>query len=107
MNKQDELKQMSEAAARASALLKTLGHSGRLMILCNLAEGERAVGDLAAQLQMSQSSLSQHLARMRREGLVEARRESQTIYYTLRDGEVRNVIAALYEIYCGGEARNS
>lgn len=95
-----ELEKMEEAAARASALMKTLGHAGRLMILCNLANEERSVGDLAEQLEMSQSSLSQHLARMRREGLVETRRESQTVYYRLSEGEVRDVIKTLYEIFC-------
>ena len=91
---------MEGAAERASALMKTLGHAGRLMILCNLAEGERSVGDLAGELGMSQSSLSQHLARMRGEGLVDTRRESQTVYYRLREGEARSVIELLYNIYC-------
>ena len=80
--------------------MKTLGHSGRLMILCNLADGERSVGDLAERLEMSQSSLSQHLARMRNEGLVTARRESQTVYYSLVKGEAQSIIESLYEIYC-------
>lgn len=80
--------------------MKTLGHTGRLMILCNLAESERAVGELAADLEMSQSTLSQHLARMRNEGLVETRRESQTVYYRLCDGEVRQIIEALYRTFC-------
>ena len=96
----DDLQKMEGAAERASALMKTLGHSGRLMILCNLAGGERSVGDLAEELGMSQSSLSQHLARMRSEGLVDTRRESQTVYYRLRGGEARSVIELLYNIYC-------
>lgn len=95
-----DLEKMEAAAERASALMKTLGLSDRLMILCNLAEGERAVGELAEELNISQSSLSQHLARMRAEGLVESRRESQTIYYRLSDGEVRKVIRSLYRIFC-------
>lgn len=98
--KSADLKKMAAAAERASTLMKTLGHPGRLMILCNLADGERAVGDLALQLDISQSSLSQHLARMRSEGLVETRRESQTIYYRLSDGETRRVIESLYRIFC-------
>lgn len=91
---------MEAAAKRASGLMKTMSHSDRLMILCNLAEGERAVGDLAEKLEISQSSLSQHLARMRAEGLVETRRESQTIFYRLSDGEVRKLIKSLYRIFC-------
>jgi DNA-binding transcriptional ArsR family regulator len=100
MKSVDDLQKMAGAAERASALMKTLGHSGRLMILCNLAGGERSVGDLAEELGMSQSSLSQHLARMRSEGLVDTRRESQTVYYRLRGGEARSVIELLYNIYC-------
>lgn len=95
-----DLEKMQAAADRASGMMKTLGHPGRLMILCNLAEGERAVGELAEELDISQSSLSQHLARMRAEGLVKSRRESQTIYYRLADGEVRSVIKSLYRIFC-------
>ncbi|MCH9695428.1 MAG: metalloregulator ArsR/SmtB family transcription factor [Gammaproteobacteria bacterium] len=91
---------MQAAAGRASAMMKTLGHSGRLMILCNLAEGERAVGELADDLGMSQSALSQHLMRMRSEGLVETRREAQTVFYRLTEGEVRQVIQSLYTIFC-------
>ena len=98
--KDADLEKMEAAAERASTLMKTLGHSGRLMILCNLAEGERSVGDLAQDLDISQSSLSQHLARMRSEGLVETRRESQTVFYRLNDGEVGSVIESLYRIYC-------
>ncbi len=98
--KDADLEKMEAAAERASTLMKTLGHSGRLMILCNLAEGERSVGNLAQDLDISQSSLSQHLARMRSEGLVETRRESQTVFYRLNDGEVGSVIESLYRIYC-------
>lgn len=91
---------MQDAAGRASAMMKTLGHPGRLMILCNLAEGERSVSEFAEDLGISQSALSQHLMRMRSEGLVEARRESQTVFYSLAEGEVRQVIQSLYEIFC-------
>ncbi len=98
--KHDDLVRMEEAAGRASQMMKTLGHPGRLMILCNLAEGERSVGDLAEELEMSQSSLSQHFARMRGEGLVKARRQSQTVYYCLANGEVKQVIESLYQIFC-------
>ena len=98
--KATEIRKMEEAADRASRMMKTLGHPGRLMLLCNLAEGERSVGDLATELGISQSSLSQHLMRMRSEGLVEARRESQTVYYRLADGEAQEVINALYRIFC-------
>ena len=100
MKKKTDPIKMAAAAERASGMMKTLGHAGRLMILCYLAEGERSVGDLAEELDIPQSSLSQHLARMRIEGLVEARRESQTVYYRLADGEVGKVIESLYRIFC-------
>ena len=98
--KASDIEKMQDAAGRASEILKTLGHPGRLMILCNLADGERAVGELAEEVGMAQSSLSQHLARMRREGLVNTRRESQTVYYRLADGDVRKLIKSIYRIFC-------
>ena len=91
---------MQRAADEASALMKTLGHSGRLMILCYLANGEKSVGELAELLEMPQSSLSQHLARMRAENLVETRRESQSVFYRLEGEKVRRVIDTLYDLYC-------
>ena len=91
---------MRQGATRATQVLKTLGHEGRLMILCTLANSERSVGDLADELELSQSAVSQHLMRMRNEGLVEARRESQTVYYSLVDGDARKLIRALYRIFC-------
>ncbi|MBT8100071.1 MAG: metalloregulator ArsR/SmtB family transcription factor, partial [Gammaproteobacteria bacterium] len=72
----------------------------RLMILCHLADGEKSVGELVDLLNMPQSSLSQHLARMRAENLVETRRESQAVYYRLENDSVRKLIVALYDIYC-------
>lgn len=95
-----DLEQMQRSADRASALMKTLGHKGRLMILCQLAEGEKSVGELSRLLEMPQSPLSQHLSRMRSEGLVEARRDAQTVYYSMTSGEARAVIECLYELYC-------
>ncbi|MDH3351931.1 MAG: metalloregulator ArsR/SmtB family transcription factor, partial [Gammaproteobacteria bacterium] len=68
---------MSEHAADAAGLMKALGNENRLMILCLLADGERSVGDLNEVVQLSQSALSQQLARLRQQGLVETRRESQ------------------------------
>ena len=73
-------KLMSTAAGRACELMKTLGHQDRLMVLCHLAGGEKSVGELARLLDIPQSPLSQHLARMRKESLVKTRRESQGMY---------------------------
>jgi len=87
-------------AAEAAALMKALGHEARLVVLCNLAEGERSVGELNELVQLSQSALSQQLARLRREGLVDTRREAQTIYYSLKPGPADRIIHLLHDIYC-------
>ncbi|MDX1444420.1 MAG: metalloregulator ArsR/SmtB family transcription factor, partial [Gammaproteobacteria bacterium] len=70
------------------------------LILCKLAEGEKSVGQLNEQLDLSQSALSQHLSVLRRDGLVSTRREAQTIHYSLRNGPAMNVINTLHGIYC-------
>ncbi len=93
--------EMQEHAADAAGLMKALGNESRLMILCLLAEGERSVGELNEIVPLSQSALSQQLARLRGQGLVETRRESQTIYYSLASGPANRVISLLHDIYCG------
>jgi len=93
--------QMQEHATDAAGLMKALGNESRLMILCVLAEGERSVGDLNTIVPLSQSALSQQLARLRQQGLVETRRESQTIYYSLGKGPADRIINLLHDIYCG------
>jgi ArsR family transcriptional regulator len=98
-----DLKQMAQSADRASSLMKTLGHKDRLMILCHLTDGEKSVGQIADLLEISQSPLSQHLSRMRREGLVDTRREAQTIYYSLKSGEASRIVEVLYELFCAPE----
>ena len=95
-----DLEQMSDAADKASALMRTLGHKGRLLILCQLAGGEKSVGELSELLGIPQSPLSQHLSRMRKEGLVGTRREAQTIFYSLKADDAGRIIKCLYGIYC-------
>jgi DNA-binding transcriptional ArsR family regulator len=97
MNMQ-ELKSNSEEAA---ALLKALSNRYRLMILCELQGGERSVSALETMVPLSQSALSQHLAKLREGGLVTTRRVSQTIFYSLSDVRAARLIALLHEIYCG------
>ena len=89
-----------EHAADAAALMKALGHEARLVVLCNLASGERSVSELNELVPLSQSALSQQLARLRRDGLVETRRDAQTIYYSLRPGPADKIIHLLHELYC-------
>ena len=90
-----------EKAGEVSNLLKAMGNVRRLMVLCKLVEhGEMTVGDLAREVGLSQSALSQHLARMREEGLVAFRRESQTIWYRIADPRTEQLLASLYIIVC-------
>ncbi len=91
---------MQEHAGDAAHLLKALGNEQRLLILCNLLEGPLSVGELNQKLDLSQSALSQHLALLRESGMVDTRREAQTIYYSLPDGPVVRVMALLQDIYC-------
>ena len=92
---------MAAAAGNASELMKTLGHKDRLMVLCHLTTGEKSVTELAGLLDISQSPLSQHLARMRKEQLVRTRREAQTIYYSIASPEAARVVQVLHELFCG------
>lgn len=99
-----DLKAMQYRAEEASRLLKALGNAQRLRVLCLLVAREMSVGQINEQLpDLSQSALSQHLAKLREEGLVRTRRESQTIWYTLEEGPAQQVIATLYGIYCAPE----
>lgn len=93
-------KKMASAARKASELMKTLGHKDRLMVLCHLTSGEKSVGELAGLLEIPQSPLSQHLARMRKESLVTTRREAQTIYYSIASGEAARFVELMHELYC-------
>lgn len=85
-------------------LLKALSNERRLMIICALYQGEKSVGELEHIVGLSQSALSQHLARLRRDGLVNTRRNAQTIFYSLNDKATEAVLRCLYDIYAPGEA---
>jgi ArsR family transcriptional regulator, virulence genes transcriptional regulator len=91
---------MARHADEAAALLKALAHPARLLVLCQLVEGESSVGQLQPLTGLSMSALSQHLAVLRDMALVETRRESQTIFYSLADGPAASVLDALYAAYC-------
>ena len=91
---------MQQSAKTATDLLKLLGHPDRLMVLCQLKTGEQSVGELSKNLGIKQSPLSQHLARMRHEGVVESRREAQTVYYSISGEKVTKVVSTLYDLYC-------
>lgn len=91
---------MPAAADEASELLKSLANRHRLLILCQLIEGERSVGELAAFLGARDSTVSQHLALLRKDGLVETRRVGQSIFYSIASEPARRVLHALFAIYC-------
>ncbi len=90
-----------EKAEAASEFMKQLANPNRLMIVCALIEGERSVGDLEAALGIRQPSLSQQLAELRDNGIVEARREARQVFYLLVDLRAVVLIAALHQIFCG------
>lgn len=96
------LSTMEETAPKVSALMKVLSNEHRLMILCLLVEQERSVGDMARALDMRQAALSQQLALLRKDGLVNTRRDAQTIFYSLARDDVRALMGFLYETYCPG-----
>lgn len=96
--------EMARNAADAAAYLKTLAHEGRLMILCHLGSGEKSVGELEELLGIRQAAVSQMLARLREEGLVQTRRDGKTIYYSLADDGTRQVIGLLYTLFCERKA---
>lgn len=92
---------MQDGAAKASALLRAIGNENRLLVLCLLIEqGEMSVGALLEHIPLSQSALSQHLAKMRDEGLIAYRRESQTLYYRIENRDVEKIVATLKTIFC-------
>ena len=91
---------MRENADEAARMLKMLANGQRLRVLCLLVGGELSVGQINERVDLSQSALSQHLAKLRDEGLVTTRRESQTIYYRLSSGPAQDIISSLHDIYC-------
>ncbi|MFT4561843.1 MAG: DNA-binding transcriptional ArsR family regulator [Gammaproteobacteria bacterium] len=96
--KVDELK---DKAVDAAKFLKSMSNESRLLILCHLAEGEKSVGELQSLVELSQSALSQHLAVLRRDGIVATRRSSQTIFYRLANEPAREIMQTLYAHFCG------
>jgi len=99
--KKDQLVTDLQASVHeAAALMKTLSNNARLMILCQLVEGERSVNELERHLDTKQPNVSQQLARLRMEGYVNTRRDGRTIYYSLADARVTSVIRNLHRTFC-------
>lgn len=95
-----DISQFEASAAEAAKLLRALANERRLMILCQLADGERSVGQLLPLVGLSQSALSQHFAVLRDEGVVATRREATTVWYRIADPAALKVVATLAEIFC-------
>ena len=96
-----DLAKMKASAGEAAALLRSLGNDRRLLILCTLiGSGEASAGELAAAVELSPSAASQHLARMREEGLLASRREAQSVFYRIADPDLEKIVALLKDIYC-------
>ena len=95
-----DITRFEASAGEAAKLLRALGNERRLMILCQLTDGERSVGELLPLVGLSQSALSQHLAVLREEAVVATRREGQTIWYRIADPAAMKVVATLAEIFC-------
>lgn len=91
---------MRYSAVRAESMLKLLANAKRLMILCHLVKQEKSVGELVDLVGLSQSALSQHLAKMREQGLVRADKRGQSVYYSMGSPEVEAILSTLYLIYC-------
>lgn len=91
---------MEAQANKASSVLGALSNEKRLVILCQLVDGERSVNDLTELLGAPQSTISQHLGVLRREGLVQTRRDAQTLYYSLAGNEARAILETLQALYC-------
>jgi len=102
LNKIDLLgSEFTRQAGEASRLLKALSNESRLLVLCFLTEaGELSAGELTERVGLSQSALSQHLAKLREEGLVTTRKESQSVFYRICDPKAEQVLALLHQIYC-------
>ena len=94
------VEQMASHAADATRLLKALANEHRLLILCQLVDGEYTVGEINSVLDLSQSALSQHLAVLRNDGLVQARRDAQNVVYSLPKGPAQQIIETLHNLYC-------
>jgi DNA-binding transcriptional ArsR family regulator len=96
--------EMMVKATAAASFLKALSHEGRLMILCHLSSGEKSVTELEHLLSSRQAAVSQQLARLRLEGLVNCRRDGKAIYYSIQDPKVSRTIALVYDMFCRADA---
>ena len=105
MTDQLTLEQLKAKAPEAAAFLRWLANPNRLLLLCHISQGERSVAQIMEDLELKQPALSQQLAELRRSGFVQARRQSRSILYSLKDERARVIMEALYAVFCGDGAR--
>jgi DNA-binding transcriptional ArsR family regulator len=98
------LARLQKRAGHAATLLKVMANPNRLIILCQLAEGEKSVGELESVVGLSQSALSQHLTLLRRQGIVTTRRAAQSIFYSLASKEAQTIMLTLHDVFCAKTA---
>lgn len=98
--KQTTIAEMGKHAAKAEAMLKQMANAKRLLILCRLVKGEETVGELVAEVGLSQSAVSQHLMKMKTAKLVVSEKRGQQVYYSLASDDVKAILGTLYQIYC-------
>lgn len=101
-----KLTELHDMASHACELLKAMANEWRLMILCHLSEGEKTVGELQRLLGLGQSALSQHLAVLRRQRIVQSTKRAQSVSYALSGGEATEVMQALHKVFCGSQNLN-
>lgn len=101
--KEEDIERIVDHAKDATDFLKALTHEGRLMILCHLVTGEKSVTELEQLLSSRQSAVSQQLARLRLDGLVNCRRDGKAVYYSLKDGRAERVLELIFELFCTTE----
>lgn len=101
------ISQMRSAASEATAALRTLANEDRLLLLCQLSQGEMSVSDLESALDIRQPTLSQQLGVLRTEKLVQTRRDGKRIFYSVSDQKVLSILNLLYELYCPKDSEES
>lgn len=103
MNYEREILDIQDKAEHVASFLKGLANKHRLLILCQLAEGEKNVTELIEATNIAQTSMSQHLTKLKDEGIVEFRRDHRTLYYQITHGAVQSIMAILYDNFCKEE----
>ncbi|TNE58503.1 MAG: ArsR family transcriptional regulator [Alphaproteobacteria bacterium] len=101
-----DILELEKNAEAASTYLRMLANPSRLLVLCNLIEGEQSSGELARKIGISHPNLSQHMSKLKSQGLVDTRREETTIYYRIKDVRAAQIINVLHDLFCAAPGKN-